>query len=138
MTFKNDLELFEALLAGEIVVRTDEFNYIEFKLVDGFVNKSYDSGKTWDNSPIDVHSSFLTIKQKTIKIGEFDVPEPVREPLSYGTKYFVPCVFSKCLTTEYPWGYSSYDDHYLNSGWIHLTQESAQKHAVAIIALSAL
>ncbi|MBD2797213.1 hypothetical protein ID856_11785 [Xenorhabdus sp. 18] len=32
------------------------------------------------------------LKPKTIRIGEFEVPEPVREPLEKGTEYYLPAV----------------------------------------------
>ena len=137
MTFKNDLELFEALVAGETVVRTDEFNYIQFKLVNGDVNKSYDSGKTWDNLPVDVHSSFLAIKQKTIKIGDIEVPEPVKTELDYGENYYVPHIdHSGCSWTIYRWLYNKTNANHLKYGLIHLTAKNAEKHADAIISLS--
>lgn len=137
MTFKNDLELFEALVAGETVVRTDEFNYIQFKLVNGDVNKSYDSGKTWDNLPVDVHSSFLAIKQKTLQIGKFEVPEPIRKELTQNKTYYTPVIsLSKIPFEMHYWSNSDEDMYNLKAGLIHLSAENAQKHADAIISLS--
>ncbi|MDC9591992.1 hypothetical protein PSI23_22685, partial [Xenorhabdus sp. XENO-10] len=34
------------------------------------------------------------IKPRTIRIGDMDIPEPVREPLEEGTVYFLPRVYS--------------------------------------------
>jgi len=62
MPFKNDLEVYQALIAGETVVRTDEYNYIQFKIINADLNKSYDSGKTWCSSHLDVKSCVLAIK----------------------------------------------------------------------------
>ena len=42
-------------------------------------------------SPGIIRDAKYRIKPKTIRIGEYDVPEPVREPLEFREKYWVPC-----------------------------------------------
>lgn len=61
MTFSNDKAVYEALLAGETLGRTDEFSYIQFKLIDNNLNRSLDSGKTWFPSKLNTNSNDLTI-----------------------------------------------------------------------------
>lgn len=135
MTFKNDLEVYQALLAGETVQRFDCHTYIEFKFIDKNVHKSYDSGKTWDQHPLDTPYSVLKVKQKTFKIGDIEVPEPVREPLPKNTVYYIPS-FSDYTIYRSSWWGSQEDIKYLDDGLIHLTREDAQKHAQALISLS--
>ncbi|MBD2815956.1 hypothetical protein ID850_14550 [Xenorhabdus sp. Flor] len=78
------------------------------------------------------------LKPRTIKIGEIDVPEPVRDPLEYGTEYWhvdFTEVNSICASgTE--WEGDCIDKMYLEQGLIHLARESAELHARALISLT--
>lgn len=77
-----------------------------------------------------------------IKIGDIDVPEPVREPPEYGTKYYTPDIrgnrgwggASGCLSAT--WNDDRVDNRLLRRGLIHLNRESAELHAQALIALT--
>ena len=77
-------------------------------------------------------------KPRTIRIGEIDIPEPVREPLRNGEKYFVPAIDcgDEC-TRRFPWEDDPTDKRLLRKGLVHLTEEAALAHARALIALTA-
>ncbi|MBD2798311.1 hypothetical protein ID856_17635 [Xenorhabdus sp. 18] len=77
------------------------------------------------------------LKPKTIRIGDYDVPEPVREPLELDADYWVVDLSNEKLISRNSW-----DDHYfdrlqLELGIIHLDPESAELHARALVALTA-
>ncbi len=67
----------------------------------------------------------------TININGFDVPEPCREPLEYGTEYYkVSLSFNKY--NRYVWGGDEIDHYHLSNGLIHLTKKAAKKHSKAL------
>ncbi|MDE9463531.1 hypothetical protein [Xenorhabdus bovienii] len=80
------------------------------------------------------------LKPRTIRIGSYDVPEPVRYQLEIENDYYIP-------NLETPEGASCYHCYWngchidkirLSNGLIHLDRESAEIHAKALIALIAL
>ncbi|MBD1229475.1 hypothetical protein [Xenorhabdus griffiniae] len=77
------------------------------------------------------------LKPRTIKIGEYDVPEPVREPLKSGTGYHIPDITDTEFYAAFIWDNDGADAYYLQQGLIHLDRESAELHAKALIALTA-
>jgi hypothetical protein len=73
------------------------------------------------------------IKQKTININGFEVPEPVRDKLEEGDLYFIP----EALTIEaYDWSDDEIDNNLLKWGLIHLTKEAAELHIKALISFT--
>ncbi|HAT1526671.1 TPA: hypothetical protein KV183_000722 [Morganella morganii] len=66
----------------------------------------------------------------TIKIGDYEVPEPVRNPLEFGTKYWTADIFSDPV--ENSWCGDSLDLRWLSLGLIHLTSDAAKLHASAL------
>lgn len=75
-------------------------------------------------------------KLKTIRIGDIDVPEPLRVPPDEDTYYYTPCpsfavVYERCL-----WDGGEFDLRQLENGLAHLTKEAAITHAKAIISLT--
>ncbi|PHM22366.1 hypothetical protein [Xenorhabdus ehlersii] len=78
------------------------------------------------------------LKPRTIKIGEYDVPEPVREPLEYEQVYYCPDIEEEKdgLYWDNYWSGSSCDYVRLERGLIHLDIESAIIHAKALISLT--
>ena len=77
-------------------------------------------------------------KPRTIRIGEIDIPEPVREPLQHGEKYFVPYISSGDLSCGiFTWRFDEQDKEMMRNGIIHITEEAALAHAKALIALTA-
>lgn len=77
-------------------------------------------------------------KPRTIRIGEIEVTEPVREPLQNGEQYFVPAIeWGDEDTNSTRWDGDSTDRCLLKQGMVHLTEEAALAHAKALIALTA-
>ena len=63
---------------------------------------------------------------KTIKIAQYEVPEPVREPLCRGQKFWVVSPFTGL--DSYTWDGYKEDFFALDSGFVHLSEEDAQQH----------
>ena len=73
---------------------------------------------------------------KTIRIGEYDVPEPVREPLENGATCWYPKLSNIDLIDGYIWCNDDTDMRMLSNGLIHLTEEAAKAHAEALLSLT--
>ena len=73
---------------------------------------------------------------KTIRIGEYDVPEPVREPLEKDTEYWIAHFSLAELANRFKWYSDEFDKRALKNGLIHLTKEAAVIHAKALISLT--
>ena len=76
------------------------------------------------------------IKPRTIRIGEYDVPEPCREPLQKGDMYWIASLDEESPLLEYTWREDRIDDMWLSRGIIHCTQEAADIHSKALISLT--
>ena len=77
------------------------------------------------------HPSWTTFyvyrrKPRMIKIGRHEVPEPVREPLRRGQKFWTvnPFLGPQAFT----WLSSPMLQHALESGFVHLSKEDAQQY----------
>ena len=66
------------------------------------------------------------IAPETIMIGEYEVPEPCREPLRTGQKFWIVSPFTG--PQECTWDGSKEVHHALKSGFVLLTEEAAEKH----------
>lgn len=83
----------------------------------------------------DAHLKFR-IKPKTIRIGEYDVPEPMRKEPEEDAEFFLPTLlFTKkhivCCWVGYP-----EQREQLAAGLCHSTAEAAELHAKALISLT--
>jgi hypothetical protein len=78
-------------------------------------------------------------KPKTIRVGDFDVPEPERETIPYKATYFYfnPIASPSGVGTTF-WIGSKADLGILQAGLLHLTFANAEIHANALISLSAI
>ncbi|OKP02588.1 hypothetical protein [Xenorhabdus eapokensis] len=76
------------------------------------------------------------LKPRAIKIGDIEVPEPVRYTPSRGTEYFVPITTRGTLCGGCVWFGDEFDLMMLKTGQIHLDKESAELHAKALISLT--
>lgn len=76
------------------------------------------------------------VRPRTIRIGEIDVPEPVRECPPLGAKYYYPTVQYTDTVDAFTWQGDSFDKRLLERGLIHLTREAAEQHAKALILVS--
>ena len=74
-------------------------------------------------------------KPRTIKIGDFDVPEPMRADIGIGNKYFAPSLAS-ASAIGCTWLGDGRDYELLRNGLCHETSEAAEVHAKALIALT--
>ena len=70
------------------------------------------------------------------RIGEYGVPEPVREPLECGQVYFIPGLVELRFVQEFSWQGDVSDKLFLRCGLIHLTKEAAVIHAEALLSLT--
>ena len=75
-------------------------------------------------------------KPRTIRIGEYDVPEPVREMPKHRTMYWVAGPTECDYQVEYIWTGNSIDQLWFLRGLIHLTREAAELHGKALISLT--
>ena len=74
-------------------------------------------------------------KPKVILINGHEVPEPHRTPLEIGEVYWALTLFSSA--TSLRWKDDDFDNSYLESGFIHLTKEAAEKHFNALKSFTA-
>jgi len=74
-------------------------------------------------------------KPKTININGYEVPEPQREPLRRGDKYYLVDITEKTITL-FRWLNDEADNRWLNQGLIHLIKKSAELHKKAIISFT--
>ena len=72
-------------------------------------------------------------KPKTILINGHEVPEPCREPLRSGQKFWTVNPFTG--PQGFTWDGSKEDFHALKSGFVHLTEEAAETHYEAFKSL---
>lgn len=110
------------------------------------VQASCDNGNTWfDMDECDTSDPALQfdfgdydyrIKPRTIKIGDFDVPEPMRIPPVGGKEVFSPMPASKDMYWSWPWWGSEADLSAMNRGVVHNNKDSAITHSLAIISLT--
>lgn len=77
------------------------------------------------------------IKPCTIRIGEYDVPEPCREPLENGGLYWIADLGEESPLLGYTWRGERIDTICLSRGIIHRTKEAADIHSKALISLTA-
>lgn len=75
-------------------------------------------------------------KPKTIRIGEYDVPEPMRVAPEYRSTYWAVNPFYPEGVSRDVWHSASSDRSALANGMLHLTREAAEAHAKALISLT--
>ena len=76
------------------------------------------------------------VKPKTIRIGEYDVPEPMREIPVHGTSYYAVDTVSPDSPMEYIWVNDPADNNWLRLGIVHSTRDAAVLHAEALLSLT--
>lgn len=100
------------------------------------------SGRIWETCvacPVWQASMHYRRKRRTIRIGEMDVAEPVRDGLERGTRYWVPAVGASDYVTSgcgLVWAGDHYDAKWMRRGLVHLTLEAAAAHGRALVALT--
>ena len=97
----------------------------------------YKQGSNWyDKVHKLCYDSEYRIKPKTIRIGEYDVPEPMREIPAHGTSYYVVDIVSPNSPSEYMWVNDRADNNWLRLGIVHSTRDAAVLHAKALLSLT--
>lgn len=76
------------------------------------------------------------VKPEIIIINGIEVPTPVRQELSEGTRYYIPQLMSAELCNWYEWTDGPADKRALSRGTVHLTKESAVQHAKALLSFT--
>ena len=76
------------------------------------------------------------IKPKTIRIGEYDVPEPMREMPARDTDYYIACITTSGLHGVATWVCDAQDIEWFNLGVVHSTKDAAVLHAKALLSLT--
>ncbi len=75
-------------------------------------------------------------KPRTIRIGERDVPEPMRVAPQEGTMYWMPAFSGHLHASTTYWDGCEFDEDMLKHGFTHTTKEAAIAHAEALILIS--
>lgn len=89
-----------------------------------------------DTHPVWSVSNEYRRKPQTIRIGEYDVPEPVRDAKGLGLYYAVDLCSPRGGTVEDQWRGTPYDLERLERGLIHRTREAAELHAKALLSFT--
>ena len=76
------------------------------------------------------------VKLKTIRIGEYDVPEPMREIPARGTTYYVVDTVAPRSPRAYTWVGDTADIGWFNLGILHSTRDAAVLHVKALLSLT--
>jgi hypothetical protein len=75
-------------------------------------------------------------KPRTIRIGERDVPEPMRVAPAMGSTYYIVDYSYAEHNAYHHWQNDEYDNIMLQSGLCHATEKAAIAHAEALILIS--
>ena len=122
---KTHKEMFEALLAGKELVRTDG----SFRKLDenGMLDLGYHVPSLLQEP------AEWSIKEPTIRINGIEVPKPLSEAPPLRTQYWTPCITcdGNDLVSANEWDDVPTDRHLLHRGLVHLTEEAATIHARA-------
>jgi hypothetical protein len=129
----NQREVMEALLAGRVFILE---NGGELRLKeDMLVCESGEGDITFYHGSILVNC--WKLKPECIQINGYDVPVPVKEPLSIGERYyFVDLVNPVEGVFSYIWNGSNIDYRFLDNGLIHLTKEAMLEHRAALLSFT--
>lgn len=104
--------------------------------------KSWEFRKQGQWLPMSSEPMFIPALQyrrrpRTIRIGEYDVPEPLREAPEMGANYWFPSILKEPPTVDScEWDGAEFDYLLLERSMIHLTEEAAKIHAEALISLT--
>ena len=75
-------------------------------------------------------------KAKTIRIGEYDVPEPLQIKPDMREKYYFVTFKGDDNVHSYLWSDDNVDNQLLSNRVVHLNREAAELHAKALISLT--
>jgi len=115
-------DILEAIARGEVIQQSNGSVWLDAK---------YEQVFQWMAHMKSIEG--FRIKPKTIRIGEFDVPEPMRESPEIGTHYYL-----LNLDGLIPWDIWADDDadnNYLEAGLAFKTREDVMKVKEVILSL---
>lgn len=121
---------------AEILRAIADGEQIQTKLEGEWIDRSYPMALQ-DISLNRVDQGSIRIKPKTIRIGEYDVPEPLRVAPEIRATYYVPSFYNHTNFSEYHWVNDGNDRSWLKNGMCHSTKAAAQLHSKALISLTA-
>lgn len=75
-------------------------------------------------------------KVKTIRIGEFDVPEPLRVAPAHGTYCTVPNLLRPDRKSQFVWTDTAHHRAWLAQSIVHVDDAAAEQHAEALLSLT--
>ena len=75
-------------------------------------------------------------KPRTIRIGDMEVPEPMRVAPAHGEFYWAVDLIATDLCMEMSWSSAITENRWVSNGTCHATKEAAIQHAKALIALT--
>lgn len=81
------------------------------------------------------YDSEYRIKPKTIRIGEYDVPEPLRDRPMNGESVYLVCT-DRAIPVKLQWYPDEYSLHLLDSGLLHREHAGAALHLKALLSLT--
>ena len=115
-------EILQAYLDGKII----SYDNLSFKLGDAsfplILSGAIETGK-W------------SIKDRTININGFEVPEPYRGEMENGQIYWFPST-NDDMPDFYEWEGDDVDKKIKENGLLHLSKEAAQMHLKALISFT--
>ena len=79
----------------------------------------------------------MDLQGPKIRIGKFDVPEPMRVAPELGSQYWVVELSAALLGKSYRWDGDGVDLCHLSQGICHTTHEAAELHGRALLSLTA-
>jgi hypothetical protein len=126
---KNDRDVLQALLDGETIQRTRR-NGAE--VLEWFLDSNGYIVYPSTAEVVPYYIRGIRIKPKTININGYEVPEPLREEPKHGTLVWGATWSNMCTlyTNEYR--------DFLSNGFLHLTEEAATTHRMALASFTTL
>lgn len=124
--------------------------HIHAALMAEYAKDATESETPWENweicyegiwNPMHNHPAWVTLTQyrrkpKTIRIGDMEVPEPMKTAPEYGTVYWFPSFRHSKPANNFAWSGDEGDNRMLQRGFCHATKEAAEAHAQALILIS--
>lgn len=121
---------------AEILRAIADGKKIQTKLEGEWIDRSYPMALQ-DISLNRVDQNSIRIKPKTIRIGEYDVPEPLRVAPKYAETYYLSDETEIDMFRSIAWNDDEYDKRQLRNGLAHATKDAAIAHSKAKISLTA-
>lgn len=125
----------------------NEIKTILQALVDG-EEIEFSGTKVWCKSSLDTTLNVLSqwshdntsiglrIKPKTIQIGGFTVPEPMRIPPPLYSTYFYTDPTAAPNVCSHVWQHTQIEHEWLENGFLQATKEGAEQQVAAILSLT--